>query len=63
MYVLKRTDQHGGYVTQPGDPSSYTHNLARARTFASREDAERQRCKENEVVLTVESQLQRPGPG
>lgn len=50
MYVIRRTDQGGGWVARPGSSGSYTKCLSRVRVFASREEAERNRCPENEVV-------------
>lgn len=52
-YVIKRTDQGGGYVAKPGSEHSYTHKLEDARTWASREDAERERCPGNEIIISV----------
>tara|TARA_B100002049_G_scaffold93692_1_gene69266 strand:- start:801 stop:992 length:192 start_codon:yes stop_codon:yes gene_type:complete len=52
-YVLKRTDQGGGYVAEPGSKSSYTNNVARARKFRSKEEAEAERCVENEVIVPL----------
>lgn len=51
MYVLQRTD--GKYVAPPGGEHSYTSRLEDARQFATREDAERDRCVENESVRDV----------
>lgn len=51
MYVIKRTDQGGGYVAKPGNPSSYTNRIRRIRKFATREEAEANRCPGNEVVV------------
>lgn len=53
-FVLRRTDQEGGYVAQPGSLKSYTHNLLRARRFRTREEAEADRCVENEVIENFE---------
>jgi hypothetical protein len=57
MYVLQRTNQGGGYVARPGSLRSYTRKLQHARTFATREQAERERCPENERVVTVEDAM------
>lgn len=62
MYVIKRTDQSGGYVTPPGSHASYTQSLRQAWTFSTREDAYQQRCPDNEIVVSVESQLIPPSP-
>lgn len=56
-YVLKRTDQGGGYVAREGHPSSYVRNIANARKFPTREAAERDRCVENEVIVDLETIL------
>ena len=53
-YVLRRTNQGGGWVSKMGSLYSYTHALQRARLFYTKEEAERQRCKGNEVVETLE---------
>jgi hypothetical protein len=53
-YVLWRTDQGRGWVTRAGSPGSYTGKLQQARTFATREDAERNRCPGNEIVQSLE---------
>ena len=39
MYVIKRTDQGGGFVAKLGSADSYTRNLRRAWIFATREKA------------------------
>ena len=51
QYVIKRTDQGGGYVAVPGSKKSYTRDILKARKFPSREAAEADRCVENEIVL------------
>ena len=53
-YVIRRTDQKGGWVTPPGSPKSYTKALQCARHFASRAEAEAERCPGNEVVQKVD---------
>lgn len=55
LYVLKRED--GKYVAKVGMASSYTTKLQHARVFRSREDADRERCPENEMVSTVEQEM------
>ena len=57
MYVLERTNQGGGYVAKPGKDGSYTSKLQHARMFATREQAERERCPENEHVVTIEDAM------
>jgi hypothetical protein len=51
-YLLKRTDQGGGYVQPAGSRRSYGRKET-ARRFPTKEDAERERCTENEVVVSV----------
>ena len=51
MYVIKRTDQGGGYVNLPGSKSSYTKSIERARKYDSRQAAEEDLCPGNEVVV------------
>ncbi len=52
-YVLRRTDQGGGYVKNFGGTSSYTQSLQHARRYESHEAAEADRCQGNEVVEEV----------
>lgn len=49
-YLIRRTDQGGGWLAPKGSAKSYTHNKAGARRFLSRESAEAERCPENEVI-------------
>jgi hypothetical protein len=58
MYVIRRDD--GAFVAPPGQRSSYTRDLTRARTFQTREAAERERCPENERVVHTDDVLPRP---
>lgn len=58
MYVIQRTD--GAYVAMPGIPSSYTRLLQDARTFATREQAERERCPGNESIVRVDQVMHSP---
>lgn len=60
LYILQRTDQGGGYVALPGSRASYTHRLEEARTWNTREEANRERCPGNEVVRSVTELLPRP---
>lgn len=50
-YVIRRDD--GQFVTRPGSHRSYTTDLDLARTFRSREEAERELCPGNERVEDV----------
>jgi hypothetical protein len=56
-YVIRRTDQGGGWVTRPGSAGSYTWKLQSARTWPTREAADKQRCPGNEVVESVEDAM------
>lgn len=51
MYVIMKGNL---YIAQPGNKSSYTAYLQHARTFATREEAERDRCPENERIVRIE---------
>lgn len=53
-YVIKRTDQGGGYVAKRGLKESYTKDIEKVRTFATIEEAERNLCIGNEVVIPVD---------
>lgn len=52
-YVLKRTDQDEGFVAKKGYKTSYTNDLRFVRFFDTREEAERNRCKGNEIILNT----------
>jgi len=54
MYVLERTDQGGGYVAKPGRKHSYTHELQHAQTFYTKEEAEKNSCVKNEIVVDLD---------
>jgi hypothetical protein len=49
-FVIRRTDQGGGYVARPGCPSSYTPRKENARVFPTKAAAEAECCPGNEVV-------------
>lgn len=51
-FVIVRED--GKYVAPPGRQHSYTSKLQHARVFASREAAERDRCPENERIVSLD---------
>ena len=55
MFVIKRID--GLYVAQPGMRNSYTRFLQYALVFRTREEAERDRCPENERIVEVADEL------
>lgn len=50
-YILCRTNDRGGYVAPAGSKRSYVRNIAFARVFITREEAEAERCVENEVII------------
>jgi hypothetical protein len=54
-YVIQRDD--GYFVTPSGSRHSYTRSLQCARTFETKEEAEGNRCPENERVVSIESLL------
>jgi len=51
-YILRRTDGRGGYVAPAGSARAYVRNPALARVFATLEEAEAERCVENEVIVS-----------
>lgn len=53
MFIIKRTDSKGGYVAPDGYCSSYVKDVAKAKRFINREEANRERCVGNEVVLDL----------
>lgn len=59
-YVIKRTDQGGGYVAPPGSQRSYTREIRRARAFRKSEDAARNCCPGNEVVVWRDDERYEP---
>jgi len=58
-YVIKRTDQGGGYLGHdPGNTGeTWVRDLSKARRFPTEEAADEERCPQNEVVVPVESLL------
>lgn len=57
-YVIKRLDQGGGYVAPVGSARSYTQDATKARTFDSKEAAQRDAC-DNETPVSVASLIER----
>jgi len=55
-YVIKRSED-GAYVAPSGQRSSYVRALQYARTFSTRESAERERCPGNETIVSVEDEV------
>lgn len=62
MFVIQRTTDGAFVADMRLNPSgsSYTHKLQFARTFPTREQADADRCPENERVLDVFHVLARP---
>ena len=54
MYILERTDQGGGYVAPAGSEKSYTKDPRHARIFKTVDDAELDRCVENEIIISFQ---------
>jgi len=52
MFVIQH-DETGKYVSRPGSLRSYTNRLEDARVFRHREQAEKERCVENETLVDV----------
>ena len=57
MYVIKRTDQGGGYLGHAEDGHTWTKHLQRAIVFSSREAAEKNCCPENEIAVSVAREM------
>lgn len=57
IYLVKRIDQGGGYLTRPGSEHSYSKSLRAARRFPTYEAA-KAACCENERVTTLEKELE-----
>ena len=53
MYILRRTDQGGGYVAPSGSKSSYTTIPTRAKRYETKEQAIADSCIENEVPVNL----------
>lgn len=54
MYVIINNDT-GKYTTPPGSERSYTDKLQDARTFATRDAAERECCGNERIVPVLEA--------
>ena len=54
VFVIRRTDSWGGYISHAGRASSYVVNPADARHFTTRGEADGARCKGNEIVVPYE---------
>ena len=52
-YVIRRTDQSGGYVAMAGQEHSYTNTIRNMRKFDSVQEANENRCEGNEIVVPL----------
>jgi len=60
MYVITRIPDGAFVARDPGKLGpSYTKYLQRAQTFATKEQAERELCPENEQALHIDKILER----
>ena len=57
LLVIKRTDQEGGYVAPGGSYKSYTKDIRKARLYLTKEEAEKDRCPVNEVVVPLDGEF------
>jgi len=57
MYIIKRTDQKGGYLNQPGSKNAYTQDITKARTFSTEEAAQAECCPMNETPINLDDIL------
>ncbi|KKL64040.1 hypothetical protein LCGC14_2169100 [marine sediment metagenome] len=55
LYVLKKID--GLYVAKSGSKNSYTTSFTKARKFSTKEEAENNRCIENENIVKIDPLL------
>ena len=56
-YILKRIDGKGGYVSPSGYKNPYTMNPVLARRYSTKEEAELDRCKVNEIVCDLGTEM------
>lgn len=52
-YVIQRIGKGNGFVAPTGSERSYVRDVRRARIFATVEDAEANRCPENERIMSL----------
>lgn len=50
MFVIRRTDQGGGFVAPSRNEHSFVRRVEDARHFSTRDEAERHCCPGNEVI-------------
>lgn len=55
MFVIRRDD--GLYVAKTGSDYVYTKRLENAKVFSTREEADKNRCIDNEMVVDVHDLL------
>jgi hypothetical protein len=53
MFVLRRTDQGGGYVAKAGNSGSYTNEVKRMKKYPTEEAAKADACPENEMPVPL----------
>lgn len=51
MFVIRRTDQKGGFVAPSGSATSFVRRPEDARHFRTAQDADMNRCAGNEVTV------------
>lgn len=64
MWVIRRTDQGGGFLRDAPAPKTghiWTNDLRNAKTFWSEEAARNHCCPDNEVPVRVDHLLRTPG--
>lgn len=49
-----RVDKAIRYLKRRGLKESYTKNIEKVRVFATREDAQRELCVENEIIVPMD---------
>ena len=57
MFILKRNDPKGGYVSPAGGKNSYVMNPLLARRYRTMSEAEADRCPLNEIVVDLNNYL------
>lgn len=55
-FVIKKTDGKQEYAARFGGARSYTSKLQNAQTFTTREEAEKHRCG-NEQIVTLSAEM------
>ena len=52
-FIIRRNDQRGGFVAPAGSLKAYVKDYRKARMFRTRDEAEAERCPENERIEFV----------